>query len=50
MSKDTNNQQPKKKGLIGRWIEKIDRKMEQRSKQSPCCAASTDKKKGSSCC
>ena len=36
-----------KKGFLGKIIEKIDKKMEEKSKKTSCCGG---KDKGSSCC
>lgn len=38
-----------KKGLFSRIIEKLDKKMEEKAKESNCCGGS-DKSKGKSCC
>jgi len=39
----------KKKGFISRLIETLDKKMEEKAKETPCCGNGT-KKKGPSCC
>jgi len=39
----------KKKSFISRLIDKLDKKMEEKAKKTPCCDSSA-KKKGSSCC
>jgi len=48
-----NNQAEKenapKKGWFGKLIEKLDKKMEAKSRECGCCAPK-DPKKGSSCC
>ncbi len=38
----------KKKGFFGRIMDKLDKKLEEKSKKSSCCGS--DKDKGSSCC
>ena len=38
----------KKKGFIARLMEKLDKKLEEKSKTNGCCSAS--KGKGPSCC
>jgi len=45
----TNSDKIKKKGFIGRLIEKLDKKMEEKSKAKPCCD-NKDESKGKSCC
>jgi len=40
--------QEKKKGFIARLMEKLDKKLEEKSKSAGCCSSSKDK--GSSCC
>ncbi|MEI7752014.1 MAG: hypothetical protein WCJ71_07990 [Candidatus Omnitrophota bacterium] len=42
-------EQPAKKGWFGKLIEKLDKKMEAKSRECGCCAPK-DPKKGSSCC
>ncbi len=39
----------KKKGWFGKLIEKLDKKMEAKSREG-CCCTPKDPKKGSSCC
>lgn len=39
----------KKKGWLGKLIEKIDKKMAEKA-QKGCCCTPKDPKKGSSCC
>lgn len=41
--------QGKKKGFLGRWLENLDKKMEEQSKKSSCGGGSSQKK-GSPCC
>ncbi len=48
MVSNNDVKQEKKKGFIARLIEKLDKKMEEKSKSAGCC--STSKDKGSSCC
>jgi hypothetical protein len=43
------NQREKKKGFFGKLFKKIDKKLEEKAKQTPCCGGHEDKK-GSSCC
>lgn len=38
-----------KKGFISRLIDKLDKKMEEKAKEAPCCGSSA-KKKSTSCC
>lgn len=38
----------KKKGFFGRIMDKLDKKLEEKSKKPLCCGAAKDK--GSSCC
>lgn len=45
----TNSDKIKKKGFIGKLIEKLDKKMEEKSKAKPCCDTK-DESKGKSCC
>ena len=43
--------QKKKKGFLGKIMEKLDKKLEEKSKNTSCCGgAGQDKGKGSSCC
>lgn len=49
MIKNTENNSNKAKGFFGRMIEKLDKKLEEKSKKTSCCS-SKDKEKGSSCC
>ena len=42
-------QEPKKKGFIQKWIDKLDKKMEEKARRAPCCGGSKDNE-GSSCC
>lgn len=39
----------KKKGFFGKLVDKLDKKMEEKSKNTSCCGGS-EKEKGSSCC
>lgn len=43
-----NTHDEKKKGWLARWMESLDKKLEEKSKSSCCC--SSDKRKGSKCC
>ena len=43
------SEKTEKKGWFGKWIEKLDKKMEAKSRECGCCAPK-DPKKGSSCC
>lgn len=47
MEKTTQDKKDKKKGFFGRMFEKLDKKMEDKAKKSPCCGGGD---KGSSCC
>ena len=40
----------KKKGFLAKLIEKMDKKLEEKSKQKSCCCGTTGKKDGNSCC
>lgn len=48
MSEEKKNSE-KKKGLLGKMIEKLDKKLVEKSKEQSCCNPS-DKKNGKSCC
>jgi len=48
MEKQESKKEEKKKGIFGRMMEKLDKKIEEKSKKSPCCGS--DKDKGPSCC
>jgi hypothetical protein len=52
MSEKEQNQHGKKKGFLGKIMEALDKKMEEKAKKSPCCGGSDhpNKEKGSSCC
>ena len=50
MSSRDNKKTDSKKGFIGRIVEKLDKKMEQKAKSSCCCSGDKGKNKGSSCC
>ena len=43
------NKPGNKKSFLGKLIEKLDKKMEQKAKEKPCCDKKT-KGKGKSCC
>jgi hypothetical protein len=47
-----NNKEEKtvKKGWFGKLFEKLDKKMEAKSREGGCCCSPKDPKKGSSCC
>lgn len=49
MENEKNKTETDKKGWFAKLIEKIDKKMEAKSRQG-CCCNSKDPKKGSSCC
>lgn len=50
MDKELNpKKENKKKGFVARFIEKIDRKMEEKAKKNPC-SCSSGKNGGNSCC
>lgn len=40
----------KEKGFFGKMIEKLDKKMEEKSKKTSCCEDRANKDKGSPCC
>ena len=50
MTQETGVKQEKKKGFLGRLMEKLDKKMEEKSRKTSCCSGGLDKNKGSSCC
>jgi len=43
------NAKEEKKGFISRILEKLDKKLAEKSKKSSCCDSGNEKK-GSSCC
>jgi hypothetical protein len=45
----SSNKPTKRKGFVARLIEKLDKKLEEKARQQPCCARSKDEQK-SSCC
>jgi len=49
MEENIQSPQEKKKGFFARLMEKLDKKMEQKAKDTPCCGRSDDNQ-GSSCC
>lgn len=48
MKKQKIKDKEKKKGIFTRMMEKLDKKLEEKSKKSTCCGSNKDK--GSSCC
>lgn len=46
---DKKEKSTEKKGFIGKLIDKLDKKLEEKSKEQSCCNPS-DKKNGKSCC
>ena len=44
------SQKTEKKGWFGRLIEKLDKKMEAKSREGGCCCGPKDPTKGASCC
>lgn len=49
MNQTTQKQEPeKKKGFFARLFERLDKKLEEKAKDSGCC--SSNKPKGGSCC
>lgn len=40
----------KKKGFWGRLMDKLDKRMKEKSQKSPCCGGGSNEEKGSSCC
>ncbi len=38
----------KKKSLLGKWLDQLDKKMQEKSKES--CGCSSNKSKGGKCC
>jgi len=48
MEKEEKAPEKNKKGIFGRLMEKLDKKLEEKSKKTPCCGPNKDK--GSSCC
>lgn len=50
MEEKKSNQSPKeKKGFFSRLIEKLDKKMEEKARKSPCCLPQ-EKKDNKPCC
>ncbi|MDP2830716.1 MAG: hypothetical protein Q8O02_00505 [Candidatus Omnitrophota bacterium] len=47
--KDLTSQKKAKRGFFARMIDKLDKKMEEKARESKCCGGS-DKSKGKSCC
>ena len=47
MSDKTKEKKNKKKGWFAGVLDKLDKKMEEKAKKSPCCGGDS---KGSSCC
>jgi hypothetical protein len=47
--KQCGTEAAKKKGWFGKLLEKLDKKMEEKSRGG-CCCGPKDPKKGSSCC
>ena len=45
----TEKKEQKQKGFIARLLDKLDKKLENKSRQTPCCCDSK-KEKGKSCC
>ena len=43
------NKTPKRKGIVARFLERLDKKMEEKARQQSCCAKPKDRSK-SSCC
>lgn len=43
------NKTPKRKGFVARFLERLDKKLEEKAQQQPCCAKPKDGRK-SSCC
>jgi len=50
MSDKNSTKQEEKKGFFKRMMDKLDKKMEEKAKNAPCCSPGKDKEKGSSCC
>ncbi|MFC1698880.1 hypothetical protein ACFL1I_02830 [Candidatus Omnitrophota bacterium] len=44
-----SSKETKKKSFLGKLIERLDKKMEEKAKTKPCCGAK-DENKGKSCC
>lgn len=49
MTVNENKKNAQKKGFWGKLLEKVDKKLEEKSKKTSCCSPK-DKGKGSSCC
>ncbi len=47
--KERSEEKKTKKGFFSRMFDKLDKKMEEKAKESKCCGGS-DKSKGKSCC
>jgi hypothetical protein len=39
-----------KKGFFARWMDKLDKKMEEKAKSGHCCCKGNEKEEGKSCC
>jgi len=40
----------KKKGFIGKWMDKVDKKMESKAKNTGCCCCGDNSADDESCC
>ena len=40
----------KKKGFLGNWLDKLDKKLKEKAEKASSCCGSNSKKNGSSCC
>lgn len=50
MSQAKETKPEKKKGFLGRFLDNLDKKIEEKAKKSSCCGGDSGSKKGSSCC
>lgn len=51
MSNENKKKEVKvKKGLLSKIMDKLDKKLEKKSKQQSCCCGGKDKKGKNSCC
>lgn len=46
----SDKQQEKKKGFLARFIERMDKKLEEKAKSKPSCCSGGETKEGKSCC
>ena len=49
-AKQDKSEPTKKQGWFGKLLEKLDKKMEAKSREGGCCCGPKDPTKGASCC